>query len=105
MSQTMTDDVLKNLVKRVVILRPGEKITGIDIDMILGNSTTNHQAHNIDITPLAEAERQHIIQALIKTRGVVGGVKGAARLLDLPRSTFQYRLKKFGINPGDYVKY
>jgi transcriptional regulator with GAF, ATPase, and Fis domain len=95
---------LKNLVKRMVILRPGEKITGTDIDMILGSSTPKHQTHHIEIAPLAEAERQHIIQALIKTRGVVGGAKGAARLLDLPRSTLQYRLKKFGINPGDYVK-
>ena len=47
---------------------------------------------------------RHIIQALIKTRGIVGGAKGAARLLVLPRSSLQYRLKKFGINPGDYVK-
>jgi DNA-binding NtrC family response regulator len=95
---------LKNLVKRMVILRPGEKITGTDIDIILGNSTINHKAHHIDIAPLAEAERQHIIRALIKTRGVVGGAKGAARLLGLPRSTLQYRLKKFGINPENYVK-
>ncbi|MDM8556508.1 sigma 54-interacting transcriptional regulator [Desulfococcaceae bacterium HSG7] len=95
---------LKNLVKRMVILRPGEKITGEDIDMILGSSTPEHQTRHIDIAPLAEAERQHIIQALIKTRGVVGGEKGAARLLELPRSTLQYRLKKFGVNPGDYVK-
>jgi len=95
---------LKNLVKRIMILRPGEKITGTDIDMILSSSTPNHQAHHIDIAPLAEVERQHIIQALIKTRGIIGGAKGAARLLNLPRSTLQYRLKKFGINPGDYVK-
>jgi DNA-binding NtrC family response regulator len=70
---------LKNLVKQMIILRPGEKITGTDINMILGSSTPKHQTHHI-------------------------GAKGAARLLDLPRSTLQYRLKKFGINPGDYVK-
>jgi len=88
----------------MVILRPGEKITGTDIDMIPGSSTPEHQTRQIEIAPLAEAERQHIIQALIKTRGVVGGEKGAARLLELPRSTLQYRLKKFGVKPGDYVK-
>jgi transcriptional regulator of acetoin/glycerol metabolism len=33
----------------------------------------------------------------------VGGVEGAAQLVGLPRSTFQYRLKKFGIDPKQYA--
>jgi len=56
------------------------------------------------VSTLADAQRQHIIRTMIKTRGVIGGSNGAARLLGLPRSTLQYRLKKLGIQPSDYTK-
>ena len=46
-----------------------------------------------------QAERTHIIQALVATGGVVGGKGGAARLLGIPRSTLQYRMKKLRIDP------
>ncbi|MCK5642521.1 MAG: Fis family transcriptional regulator, partial [Gammaproteobacteria bacterium] len=55
------------------------------------------------VTTLADAEREHIEQALIKCGGVVGGRKGAAQLLALPRSTLQYRLKKHVLDPKEYV--
>jgi DNA-binding NtrC family response regulator len=92
---------LKNLVKRMVILRPGERITGTDVNKILNATFEPEPGKNV--TTLAEAERKHIEQALVKCRGVVGGRKGAARLLDLPRSTLQYRLKKYCLDPNDFV--
>jgi len=49
-------------------------------------------------------ERRHIIKALQQCGGVVGGPKGAARLLDLPRSTLQYRMKKLGIQNGPFKR-
>ena len=55
------------------------------------------------MTSLRDSERQHIIKALAKTRGVLGGERGAARLLGLPRSTIQYRIKKLNIKPDDYL--
>jgi len=55
------------------------------------------------VTTLADAERQHIIQALVKCRGMVGGQRGIAKLLGMPRTTLQYRMKKLGINPGDFT--
>jgi transcriptional regulator with GAF, ATPase, and Fis domain len=92
---------LKNLVKRMVILRPGEKITNRDIINIVSAKSQAEPSRNV--TTLADAEREHIEQALIKCGGVVGGRNGAARLLDLPRSTLQYRLKKCGLDPKEYV--
>ena len=92
---------LKNLVKRMVILRPGERITNMDIINII--STTFQGEPSKNVTTLADAEREHIELALIKCGGVVGGRNGAARLLGLPRSTLQYRLKKFSLDPKDYV--
>ena len=93
---------LKNLVKRMMILRPGEKITGNDIDKILSATGTNRQKLPKEVSTLADAQRQHIVQALIKTGGIIGGSNGAARLLGLPRSTLQYRLKKLAVQPSDY---
>ena len=85
---------LKNVVKRLIILRPGETITGTEIDTLLsGICTSNSQKH----MTLAEMERQHIVSTLKDTGGVVGGSNGAAALLGVPRQTLQYRMKKYGI--------
>jgi two-component system response regulator HydG len=92
---------LKNLVKRMIILRPGEQISKTDINKIINTSFEPESTK--DIASLAEIEREHIKQALIKCKGTVGGQNGAAYLLDLPRSTLQYRLKKFCLDPKDYI--
>ncbi|MEW6530430.1 MAG: sigma 54-interacting transcriptional regulator [Thermodesulfobacteriota bacterium] len=91
---------LKNLAIRLVILRPGMRITEADIDKILN---TFQPEHEISVSTLAAAERGHIERALIKCRGVLGGPHGAAKVLGLPRSTLQYRLRKFGLNASDYT--
>ncbi|MFH1930790.1 MAG: helix-turn-helix domain-containing protein, partial [Pseudomonadota bacterium] len=88
-------------VKRMVILRPGERITNTDINKII--NTTFEPEPDKNVSTLADAEREHIEQALIKCRGVVSGRKGAAQLLALPRSTLQYRLKKYGLDPKGFV--
>ncbi len=48
---------------------------------------------------LHEVERQHIIDVLRQTNGVVSGPGGAASILGLPRSTLQHRMNKLGIHP------
>ena len=52
---------------------------------------------------LEEVERQHILQALKRTRGVISGPKGAAKKLGLSRSTLQRRMAKLGID-ADSIK-
>lgn len=49
------------------------------------------------VATLEEMERQHFIAVLRKTRGVIEGPNGAARLLDLKPSTARFRIKKLGI--------
>jgi transcriptional regulator with GAF, ATPase, and Fis domain len=49
-----------------------------------------------------EMEKKHIGKALAECGGVIGGKDGAARLLGIPRSTLQYRMKKLGID-NNYV--
>jgi transcriptional regulator with GAF, ATPase, and Fis domain len=50
------------------------------------------------LLPLAQVERDHILDALRRTGGVVAGARGAAALLNMPRSTFVHRMKKLGIS-------
>lgn len=92
---------LKNMVKRLLILNPGERVDAGTIARTfpMGSSSKNISK---DFHSLQDAERSHIIEALKTTKGMVGGKKGAAHLLDIPRSTLQYRLKKLKIDPSDY---
>jgi len=93
---------LKNLVKRMIILNPGEEITGSDIGILLDRTHNGPREQTDEVSSLADVQRRHIVQALIKSRGTIGGTKGAARLLGLPRSTLQYRMKNLGLEPNDY---
>lgn len=94
---------LKNLVKRMVILRPGDEISLDDVDKLLESARPQGYDFDEKIDRLHDAERQHILKTLVKTRGVLGGAKGAARLLGVPRSTLQYRIKRLGIQPEEYL--
>jgi transcriptional regulator with GAF, ATPase, and Fis domain len=53
--------------------------------------------NGVAVSTMEEMERQHLITILRKTRGVIEGPNGAARLLDLKPSTARFRIKKLGI--------
>ncbi len=95
---------LKNLVKRMVILRAGERISAEDVEKVIESSRPRGQRAHEDMASLRDSERQHIVKALARTRGVLGGSRGAAALLGLPRSTLQYRIRKLRIQPQDYLR-
>jgi DNA-binding NtrC family response regulator len=57
---------------------------------------------NGPVYSLEEMERQHFLAVLRKTRGVIEGPHGAARLLDLKPSTTRFRIKKLGITRDSY---
>ena len=46
---------------------------------------------------LADAEREHILDVLGQTDGLIGGQAGAATRLGLPRTTLIYKMRKLGI--------
>jgi formate hydrogenlyase transcriptional activator len=46
---------------------------------------------------LADAEREHILETLKQTDGLIGGQAGAAYRLGLPRTTLVYKMRKLGI--------
>jgi formate hydrogenlyase transcriptional activator len=94
---------LENLTKRLVILRAGDPILADDIEKILEFAQCQGQSVLGELTTLRDVERQHIIRALAKARGVLGGKNGAARILGLPRSTLQHRIKMHHIHPEEYI--
>jgi transcriptional regulator with GAF, ATPase, and Fis domain len=89
---------LQNVIERVTILRGGHSINENDIDHMLHSfETTGKDGEEDGFLTRYEMERKHIEKALAKCGGVIGGKYGAARLLGVPRSTLQYRMKKLGI--------
>jgi formate hydrogenlyase transcriptional activator len=85
---------LQNLIERAVIRSAGDELRvpleDLDEDAeIAGGSDADGT--------LEEAERQHILATLKKTRWVLSGPRGAAARLGINRSTLQFRMKKLGI--------
>lgn len=92
---------LKNMVKRFIILQPGETIDAGDIEKDFLVTSDSRKKGDVVLT-LKQSERNHIIEALTTTNGIIGGKKGAAHLLGIPRTTLNYRIKKLSIAPEDY---
>ncbi|MCE7977622.1 MAG: GAF domain-containing protein [Nitrospira sp. NTP1] len=84
---------LEHLMERAVIVSRGSVLTIDELDG-LGLS------HERNSTPgtLAEAERAHIMDMLVRTNWVLAGKQGAAEKLGMKRSTLQHRMKKLDIS-------
>jgi formate hydrogenlyase transcriptional activator len=86
---------LQNFIERAVILSNGRVLCAP-----LGDLNVQAQA---PIRPagqtLADAERSHILEVLREVDWVVGGRRGAAVRLGLPRTTLLHRMHKLGIVP------
>jgi formate hydrogenlyase transcriptional activator len=80
---------LQNFIERAVILSRG---TTLDLP-IKELIRLNHEVPAEPVT-LKDAERAHILRTLEKTKGQLAG---AAVLLDVPRSTLFYRIRRLGI--------
>ncbi len=51
----------------------------------------------------AQKQREEIVRALGESKGRVGGADGAAARMGINRTTLLSRMKKFGIDPAQYV--
>jgi formate hydrogenlyase transcriptional activator len=84
---------LQNLIERAVIMTSGP-------DLRISFGSVNHQKTWCTNRTLAEAEREYIVEALRQVDWVVGGSRGAAARLGLPRTTLISRMRKLGIVRG-----
>jgi formate hydrogenlyase transcriptional activator len=99
---------LQNVLERAVLVsdEPALRISPADLKSTLANSGRAPNS-GLPVAPhgktirnvLKEVEREQILDALERSNGVVAGLRGAASLLGLKRSTLQLRMKKLGISP------
>jgi len=112
---------LSNLVARLLVLHSGD-VVGPEhvLPLLEANSsadrpplprreavpssvmTSRPPAMPVSSSSLADMEKRHIEAVLKQTNGRVSGPQGAAKLLKIPRSTLQYKLRKHGISPKDF---
>jgi formate hydrogenlyase transcriptional activator len=83
---------LQNVIERSVLLSTGPLLNGSIPEL-------TQMDPSAPVT-LEELERQHILQTLQKTGGVLGGRNGAAMRLGLPLTTLISLMKRLGINHG-----
>lgn len=98
---------LQNVVERIMILRGGHAITGTDINHLLRSfepGETETMVEKESFLTREEMERRHIRKALECCGGIIGGRDGAARLLGIPRTTLQYRMKKLGVSHRSFQR-
>jgi formate hydrogenlyase transcriptional activator len=85
---------LQNFIERAVVLSPGSVLRLPPMDLKLMTKQSPSAAAS---RTLAEAEREHILDVLKQTDGLIGGLHGAASRLGLPRTTLVYKMQKLGI--------
>jgi formate hydrogenlyase transcriptional activator len=84
---------LQNFIERAVVFSP-ESVLRLPLTDL--KQMTRQPSASISRT-LAEAEREHILDVLKQTDGLIGGSHGAATRLGLPRTTLVYKMRKLGI--------
>ena len=90
---------LENFIERSVILSESNRLRPP-----LAELRQEPTQHPPDLgRTLRDRERDHIIEILRQTRGVISGAKGAATRLGIKRTTLQYKMQKLGISRSDYL--
>jgi len=89
---------LQNVIERAVILSPGPLLQVPLADLQAAPAPTPPEAAPLDApVTLVDAERRHIVDALVASGWLVGGPKGAAARLGMKRTTLQQTMKRLGI--------
>ena len=85
---------LQNFIERAVVLSPTEVLRPALSEL---KQMARQPSSPSAIRTFAEAERDHILEVLKHTGGLIGGREGAAARLGLPRTTLVYKMRKLGI--------
>ena len=84
---------LQNVIERAVILSPKGRFVLGEFAPAPAGGDARQEARRLE-----EVERRHILTVLEETGWRVSGERGAARILDLKRTTLEARMKKLGIH-------
>ena len=83
---------LQNVIERAVIMTTDRVLRPNMADLMMQDAASR------PVRTLVEAERAHIMATLRETDWVVGGRRGAAAILGLPRTTLIARMHRLGIS-------
>ena len=90
---------LQNVIERGVIMTTGRILSSQTMNVLTrAEPITMESAEPMPSKTLAGAERAHITAILRETNGVVGGPRGAAAQLGVPRTTLLARMQRLGIS-------
>jgi transcriptional regulator with GAF, ATPase, and Fis domain len=95
---------MENLIERAVILSTGSDLR-VPLADLRADNAAQEGAESSPAPPgatLESVEREHILQVLRETKGVIGGPGGAAVRLGLKRTTLNFKLRKLGITREDF---
>jgi formate hydrogenlyase transcriptional activator len=93
---------LENFLERAVILTRSSVLYVPLAELETKAAEEQEELENSSPT-LQAAEREHILRVLREAKGQIGGADGAAERLGLKRTTLNSKLKKLGIERGDYM--
>jgi len=93
---------LENFLERAVILSRGP-VLFVPLAELEAMDEEEEDAATAANPTLEAAERDHILRALREAKGIIGGPGGAAERLGLKRTTLNSKIKKLGIERGDYM--
>jgi len=91
---------LQHVIQRAVILSYGESLQLPPLEAPVKTVRTTSAPHG---ATLADAAREHIVEVLRETNGIVAGPRGAAARLGLKRTTLLSKMEKLGITPADVI--
>jgi formate hydrogenlyase transcriptional activator len=87
---------LQNFIERAMLFSPGS-VLHLPPDLKQVVKQTVKQSSESASRTLADADREHILETLEQADWLIGGRKGAANRLGLPRTTLLYKMRKLGI--------
>jgi transcriptional regulator with GAF, ATPase, and Fis domain len=95
---------LQNVIERGVIMTTGSVLSRQTAEHLTASEATPFRVSAAAVPStsktLADAERAHITATLRETKWVIGGPRGAAAQLGLPRTTLIARMQRLGISSG-----
>jgi len=89
---------LQNVIERGVIMTAGPILSFHTIDNLGPAAGKVRCPSEVPIKSLADAERAHITATLLATKWVIGGARGAAAKLGVPRTTLISRMRRLGVS-------
>jgi len=87
---------LEHLIERQVIMAHHPIINDLDISSE-EKGTLAHHVTGLPVKTVFENERDHIFSVLERCNGKISGPKGAAKLLGIPPTTLNSKIKKLGL--------